>query len=56
MKYSIVVIIIVAMVAIALLPIALIWAIDTLSGRSTPLTMTTWFAALLVIVVLGRGK
>lgn len=48
----------IGLVVLALIfcPIALIWAITTLFPITIPLTLKTWFAALIMLVSLGGLK
>lgn len=49
---------IIGLVILALIfcPIALIWAITTLFPITIPLTLKTWFAALILLASLGGIK
>lgn len=43
-----------AVLAIWLAPIVAIWAINALFGTAITVTLKAWFAALLLIVLIGR--
>ncbi len=54
--WAIPIIVIAALVLVALVPLAFIWALDALFGLNIAYSITTWFAALIMLAVLCGGR
>lgn len=54
--FTVVFVIVLAVVLIAFLPLLSIWAVNTLFGTAIPFNVATWFASLWLGIVLGGAK
>lgn len=46
----------VVLLVLVIVPLVLIWALNALFGLNIQYTLTTWFAALIIILILGWHK
>lgn len=43
-------------VLVIFMPIIVMWCVDTLFGTNIPINLKTWFAAFLLLVLIGKGS
>ncbi len=42
--------------AIIFVPLIAMWCVDTLFGTNIPVNLKTWFAAFLLLAMIGKGS